>query len=183
MTSKSMQGAARHGLRPTTHSSPSAATRRGLTAAAAIALPLASNTTHPSHSSAPPYHILDIFDAPARLGESSKLLKLHAATAVPPSNRSLTTHALRPRSAVRTLPDPILYDGPARPRGVGHGVRMFRAQARAARSSAPSVPEYVRMPPPELFDGPSRLRPYCHGAETSVRTPLARDESAVSGRS
>ncbi|KAI0708633.1 hypothetical protein C8Q76DRAFT_799873 [Earliella scabrosa] len=112
-------------------------------------------------SSAFDLNIIDIFDAPARLGESSRLLALNAAASSSRQARPLSTSAASQRPAVKPLPTPVLFDGPARPRGMSFvSFRLFRPRPVSTSSVGRSPPP---MPPPTLFDGPSQLRPYIHG--------------------
>ena len=143
-------------LRTTPRATTSTALSRHMSAAA---LPV----EHP-HTPSFSLPILDIFDAPARLGESSRLLVLNAAAASTRSSRSISTQASTRRSGVKPLPAPILLDGPARPRGMAYiSFRAHRARPVHAPGPAPhSLP--APLPPPVLFDGPSQLRPYVRGA-------------------
>ncbi len=115
--------------------------------------------------------ILDIFDAPSRLGEAGKLLTLHAAASSSRPARPLSTFSRR--SAVKPLPAPVVLDGPARPRGMAFvSFRQFRPRpVGASRSDASEAGARARalptpLPSPILFDGPSRLRPYCRGGSS-----------------
>ncbi|KAI0719838.1 hypothetical protein C8T65DRAFT_568767 [Cerioporus squamosus] len=116
--------------------------------------------------------ILDIFDAPARLGESSRLLVQNAAAASSRPPRSISTQAWSRRPAVKPLPAPTLLDGPARPRGMAyisfraHRPRPVHASSNDASGvAARTLP--APLPPPLLFEGPSQLRPYVRGARRS----------------
>ncbi|PCH36875.1 hypothetical protein WOLCODRAFT_28809 [Wolfiporia cocos MD-104 SS10] len=118
---------------------------------------------------APAFHqIIDIFDAPSRLGESSKLLMKSS------SARMRTSRPARPASsapiqngstAVQPLPTPIIFDGPARFHPTG--ATLIRSQSTAAANHARHA-----LPAPETFDGPSRLR------STSRSGPQPSDPSA-----
>ncbi|KAI0089384.1 hypothetical protein BDY19DRAFT_101336 [Irpex rosettiformis] len=108
--------------------------------------------------------IFDIFDAPSRLGESSKLLS-HAASL------SSTSRPERPISTVATsqpvspLPTPIIFDGPSRPRHLEYAtLRTSRRAHSYAPSSAREQVAVAPLPAPVMFDGPSRLRPYVRGS-------------------
>ncbi|KAI0767483.1 hypothetical protein C8Q74DRAFT_1203301 [Fomes fomentarius] len=123
---------------------------------------------------APSLHlpILDIFDAPSRLGEAGKLLALHAAASSSRPARPLGTFSRR--SAVKPLPAPVVLDGPARPRGMAFvSFRQFRprpvgaSRRDASEAGARARPLPTPLPSPMLFDGPSRLRPYCRGGSSS----------------
>jgi hypothetical protein len=108
--------------------------------------------------------IFDIFDAPSRLGESSRMLAQAVAsraerTCVPPTNR------VQPAPVVQALPAPVIYDGPARPKGLlgGPRIRQIHSQAQHAEPR-----DQIRtLPPPVMFDGPSRLRPYVRDSASS----------------
>ncbi|EJF56706.1 hypothetical protein DICSQDRAFT_157771 [Dichomitus squalens LYAD-421 SS1] len=111
-------------------------------------------------------NIFDIFDAPSRLGESSRLLVANAAaSAATHSARPFTMQASAQGHVVKPLPPPILLDGPARPRHRPFvSFRAFGVRAKAPVTSrvAPSGVETLAapLPSPIIFDGPSRLRPY-----------------------
>lgn len=109
-------------------------------------------------------HIFDIFDAPSRLGESSKMLVQCAARRVERAVALPADRSAPARPAVAPLPAPVLYDGPARPsshRPQAARIRRMHSQAQ------PSVDSVCTLPPPEVFDGPSRLRPYLRDGESS----------------
>lgn len=116
--------------------------------------------------------IFDIFDAPSRLGESSKML---ARVATSRTAARPTPPPERPSSCtVKPLPAPIIYDGPARPSHVFNTqhIRLVHMQAPSSIESKGSV---STLPPPVVFDGPSRLRPYHRGGsqeESSSPTTL-----------
>ncbi len=116
--------------------------------------------------------IFDIFDAPSRLGESSKLLARAAGVRTVANHpaRTMATSAVdRPSSTcyIKPLPSPILYDGPARPKHLAHGShRARRAHSHAISGSLSQNDDSpFTLPSPIVFDGPSRLRPY--GRDTS----------------
>lgn len=104
-------------------------------------------------------HIFDIFDAPSRLGESSKMLARAAASRAERTIRQSADSSASTRPTVQPLPAPVTYDGPARPSSYAYAPRI-----RQIHSQAPTVSEardsVSALPPPEVFDGPSRLRPY-----------------------
>ncbi|GJE93474.1 hypothetical protein PsYK624_096330 [Phanerochaete sordida] len=152
------------------------ASQRALARRAAAPLPLARRRSMSSAALALPLDepldlpIFDIFDAPSRLGESSKLLADAARSRVRPAERTLRTSALAApaRAPPKALPAPTLYDGPARPRGLsGPRTRLIHSRALAPAQAHP-LP--AALPPPVMFDGPSRLRPY-------LRDGSASDES------
>ncbi|EMD36876.1 hypothetical protein CERSUDRAFT_83908 [Gelatoporia subvermispora B] len=106
------------------------------------------------------FNILDIFDAPCRLGESSRLLAMSAHAARARASRpvrSISTASLRKRPTVKPLPPPVTFDGPSRPRYImstHHNRRTPKGSVAFAVVPPPPLPE------PQLFDGPSKLRPY-----------------------
>lgn len=119
----------------------------------------------------PHFQIFDIFDAPSRLGESSKILA-RSRTPSSPSTSSLNSHTVSslrsptPRQ-IEPLPMPIIYDGPARPRHLSMmSYRVGRDRSSLNEASKLSQ-EVSTLPDPILFDGPSRLRPYIRGSSTS----------------
>ncbi|CCL99388.1 uncharacterized protein FIBRA_01406 [Fibroporia radiculosa] len=139
--------------RPSASSPATAAARRPMSAAPAFDLHI--EDAHPT----PDFQIFDIFDAPARLGESSKLLMRSA------SARTLSSRPARPvdstfvrKNTVQPLPAPIIFDGPTRPRAASTTLGASRARSTSAASAASSLP--FSLPAPKTFDGPSRLRPY-----------------------
>ncbi|KAI0752662.1 hypothetical protein C8Q80DRAFT_1267179 [Daedaleopsis nitida] len=127
--------------------------------ASAATFPVTVEEPRPSSFDHP---ILDIFDAPSRLGESSRLLALNAAASTSRPARPSSTHTPSRRPPVQPLPAPILLDGPARPRGMSF-VSFRNHRPRTADASRSLDMGDVSLPPPVLFDGPSRLRPYVHG--------------------
>ncbi|KAH8102160.1 hypothetical protein BXZ70DRAFT_56814 [Cristinia sonorae] len=111
--------------------------------------------------------IFDIFDAPSRLGESSKLLRReHTSSHAPSSARSIHSSAQKERASrtIRPLPAPITYDGPARPKHMSmmayRAPRNHSSSSMSAEVSSESQSSFTSLPPPVTFDGPSRLRPY-----------------------
>ncbi|KAI0791565.1 hypothetical protein BC629DRAFT_369964 [Irpex lacteus] len=146
-------------------------TRRPMATASAMSLQL-------EDSPVIDFQIFDIFDAPARLGESSKLLS-RAASLSPATRaeRPMSTVAASSSRPVSPLPHPIVFDGPARPRHLEHGT--LRAMRRT-HSHAPSSPclacreqtMVTPLPPPIMFDGPSRLRPYVRGSSSDESVSL-----------
>ncbi|KAM5545966.1 hypothetical protein V8D89_000092 [Ganoderma adspersum] len=112
-------------------------------------------------------NILDIFDAPSRLGESSRLLVSNAAASSTIRRARLPTQASHHTHTVKPLPEPVILDGPARPRNApfvsfrvfGNTVGPRRNVSTSSGAWSPPAP----LPPPILFDGPSQLRPYHRG--------------------
>ena len=125
--------------------------RRLMGTAAAGALPLEEQPIE--------IQIFDIFDAPSRLGESSKMLAQTLPTRTPTrSDRVMSSATDRPGvNYVKPLPAPIMYDGPAQPGRLPGGYRAQRSMSGAAASDKAVV---TSLPPPIVFDGPSKLRPY-----------------------
>lgn len=115
--------------------------------------------------------IFDIFDAPSRLGESSRLLARASSSRASSARSERTMSTTSDHSSairyVKPLPAPVLYDGPARPGHLAHGgLRARRAHSHAFSGAASHEKQLSSsLPPPVIFDGPSRLRPYCR--ETS----------------
>ena len=114
--------------------------------------------------------IFDIFDAPSRLGESSRLLQASSPprTSSTRSDRTLgTSDRTGATRFVQSLPAPIMYDGPAQP---GRRAVAYRGTRAISGSAAIEKPLLSSLPPPVVFDGPSRLRPYARTpADQSVR--------------
>jgi len=115
------------------------------------------------------FKIFDIFDAPSRLGESSKLLIRSTASRFvstrPEASVTSTASAKTPSPKIQPLPTPITYDGPSKPRQLSmtaYRPRRSRSMSSAAAGQLPSSP--TSLPEPVVFDGPSRLRPYRRGA-------------------
>jgi hypothetical protein len=140
----------------------SQANRRPMATASTMSFPL-------DNSPAIDLQIFDIFDAPSRFGESSKLLSRAAALASGSrSEKSMSTSSISPRH-ISPLPNPIIYDGPARPRYLSHSVlRARRTHSDLSSSAEMSQRKSVTpLPSPVMFDGPSRLRPYVHDRSSS----------------
>ncbi|TCD63649.1 hypothetical protein EIP91_005129 [Steccherinum ochraceum] len=140
---------------------------------------------HDDAPSAFDIQIFDIFDAPSRLGESSKLLRRESAPAqTAQSVRSIHSSARTERVArkIQPLPTAVLYDGPARPK------HLSMIAYRAPRCSSPrsGTEEGHRghtlpspLPPPVMFDGPSRLRPYARGGVDSESSSASASQTAI----
>lgn len=100
--------------------------------------------------------ILDIFDAPIRLGES----RLSRDRPVPRTN-NVRAMGPRPHLSPPPLPAPILFDGPARP----HNLPLELQLKQAYRLNPHSHPSHRQLKPTfipsqplvELFDGPARI--------------------------
>ncbi|TFK81821.1 hypothetical protein K466DRAFT_591004 [Polyporus arcularius HHB13444] len=162
-------------LRTTPHATTSTSLSRHMLSAAVVGHPHTPSFNLP---------ILDIFDAPSRLGESSRLLVLNAAAASSRPVRSLSTQASRRRPTVKPLPAPTLLDGPARPRGMAYiSFRAHRPRpVHPSSTDASGVTSRILpapLPPPLLFDGPSELRPYVRGARRSSDTSSSLARTAT----
>jgi hypothetical protein len=121
--------------------------------------------------------ILDIFDAPARLGESSRIHQA-IARASSPVERSPRAVAARPPPS--RLPSPVLFDRPAQPRDMYRSTYFgeqeystssstlmsprprtaVMAPTRSRSSSSSSIVSSLSEANVEMFDGPSRRMPY-----------------------
>lgn len=124
---------------------------------------------------APDFHqILDIFDAPARLGESSRLLARSASVRrpAPPIDSSSRKGS---SSSVQALPAPIMFDGPSRYCGPKATTNVRGAHS----SSAVDSTSPHSLPSPETFDGPSRLRPYAHATTRDSSQTLRSTPSSL----
>ncbi|PIL28968.1 hypothetical protein GSI_09015 [Ganoderma sinense ZZ0214-1] len=111
-------------------------------------------------------NILDIFDAPSRLGESSRLLVSNAAASSTIRRARLPTQVSPHRHVVKPLPEPVVLDGPARPRHAPFvSFRAFNnaVPRRNVNVSSGAWSPPAPLPTPILFDGPSQLRPYTRG--------------------
>lgn len=137
------------------------ASRRPMMTTSAMTLPLEDQPTID-------LQIFDIFDAPSRLGESSKMLAKAAALASSSrAERAMSSTASTSVRHITPLPAPILFDGPASPRHIAHGGLLARrTHTNAPTNMSPREPPSP-MPQPLLFDGPSKLRPYVRGGSSS----------------
>ena len=114
-------------------------------------------------------NILDIFDAPSRLGESSRLLVSNAAASSSIRRVRLPTQTSPHKHAAKPLPEPVLLDGPARPRNApfvsfrAFGLKSNASSRRNVLSTSGVWSPPAPLPPPIVFDGPSQLRPYTRG--------------------
>lgn len=158
---------------PTRRRAPSISAHRRQMATASAELPMEEEEQLPNF-----HQILDIFDAPARLGESSKLLA--RSPSVRRAAPSVDAALARKRNVghVQPLPTPIIFDGPTRPRVAKTSLNASRAHS--ASSIAGRSP--LSLPLPETFEGPSRLRPNNQGAfrdSSAVRTDPALRESLL----
>ncbi|KAI0787001.1 hypothetical protein C8Q75DRAFT_808077 [Abortiporus biennis] len=156
-------------------STPSQSLYRTSRAASTLSYPSSDNSTIGN------IQIFDIFDAPSRLGESSKLLTLSISCQNSPiyPSPSSPPHSSSPKKInsrhIEPLPPPIIFDGPARLKFSGY--RSSRTMSSSARVSKEPVQFFdgpYTLPPPDIYDGPSQLRPYGGYASTSS-SGLARD--------
>lgn len=132
--------AVRVGLAPRTFHTSSPAS------ASVVASPAASTHHGP---------ILDIFDAPVRLGSYRPALERRT-----PTSRPLMP---TPRVAPLPLPPPILFDGPAQPHNLPLQLqgqrRSSRPRAQKPHLSTPQPTTHMKTSEPliQLFDGPARI--------------------------
>ena len=115
--------------------------------------------------------IFDIFDAPSRLGESSKLLSRAASSSTCRPERPMPITTAATSRPVSPLPSPIVFDGPARPLHFDYGMLQTsrRTHSYAPLSPRSNLREHTTVTPlpnPIMFDGPSRLRPYVRGGSS-----------------
>ncbi|KAF8153000.1 hypothetical protein B0H34DRAFT_800263 [Crassisporium funariophilum] len=118
--------------------------------------------------------IFDIFDAPTRLAESSQFIRDKYKTSSKvasdaPSSSSSVFVAPQPRPLPTSLPAPIVFDGPARPK---NGALAFRSRMRQAGVVAPSTARQHHTPPArhfstseplvQVFEGPAKITRYQH---------------------
>lgn len=115
--------------------------------------------------------IFDIFDAPVRLGESSKQLgrtKVEKSVLLSPTvtqaRPQISTGIYSALGNPTTLPPPIVFDGPSRPRQLLSGASVKRR--KIPQGSLPDKSKFSTLSPSEsemiceVFDGPSRLTRY-----------------------
>ncbi|KAF4576271.1 hypothetical protein EYR36_004248 [Pleurotus pulmonarius] len=126
--------------------------------------------------------IFDIFDAPHRLGESkpysnaspsgSTTLKHYSSSPL-----SLETHFYDPMPLPSSLPPPIIFDGPARPRhpSLEHASRARRSSSvRPYSMSTPSVTmSPADKPMVQLFEGPARIHRHTHHGPSSGQKQIS----------
>ena len=132
--------------------------------------------------------ILDIFDAPIGLGESSKFIRAKYSSALNshahvrskaaelPSPLSSNPHGLRPPLPA-PLPPAIIFDGPARPKNsalanqrrlLDRGLPPSSQPRRTAHHPTLSVRPFSSSEPlVQLFDGPARITTYHHQHQSS----------------
>ncbi|KIJ63559.1 hypothetical protein HYDPIDRAFT_29354 [Hydnomerulius pinastri MD-312] len=131
--------------------------------------------------------IFDIFDAPVRLGESSRQLGrsqtvASAARAEPQSSGSMSRNIYsEAMESPWTLPPPITFDGPARPAHLSPSALERRRRLRqnlplsARRTLGPSSVSFAAFtsqsdPLHEVFDGPSRITRYKYPSSSTEGT-------------
>ena len=123
--------------------------------------------------------IFDIFDAPTRLAESSQFIREKyrsgSRPAVPQAPEMSVFGAHPSRTLPTSLPDPIIFDGPARPKNAAWA---FRSRLRQASIIAPATAAPTRLTRPssrsfsssepyvEMFDGPAKITRYHHQPES-----------------
>lgn len=133
--------------------------------------------------------IFDIFDAPSRLSESSDFIRskykstTKAAAIVTPLPSHVSSPP-RPLSRPASLPSPIIFEGPARPKNEALAVQRrlrdagLSPQPRRHRVPASSRPFSSSEPLVQLFDGPARITRYHHQSqsEREVCAPYFDDQ-------
>lgn len=109
--------------------------------------------------------IFDIFDAPFRLGDSSQIIREKARPETEGKKKAITKfNSPLPRPPPKSLPAPVTFDGPARPRvgPLAHRPKVTRlGHSPMRRRHAPSVQE-TSEPIIQLFEGPARITRYHH---------------------
>ncbi|KAF9531046.1 hypothetical protein CPB83DRAFT_833659 [Crepidotus variabilis] len=135
--------------------------------------------------------IFDIFDAPTRLSETSEFIRAKykaSSNAVKASTSYTTTmfpssYSMESKYHPTTLPPPIVFDGPARPRNAALALKARMRQARltpSARGSSRPVTSSTTIGASstrlfssdtqiEMFDGPARIMRYHHNPSDSDR--------------
>jgi len=138
--------------------------------------------------------IFDIFDAPTRLAESSQFIRekyrSESRPATVPQAPEMSVFGAHPSRRLPTsLPDPIIFDGPARPKNAALAFRSRLRQASiiapatvsvaSTRVTRPSSRSFSSSEPfVEMFDGPAKITRYHHQPESqkNVRHVLAGPE-------
>ncbi|KAF9011793.1 hypothetical protein BDQ17DRAFT_1321802 [Cyathus striatus] len=121
--------------------------------------------------------IFDIFDAPSRLGEAGSFIReVHSksSSSIKEQPSATSSMSMRSRSLPTTLPPPILFDGPARPRNLPfsleHRRQLRPTPASSRRHHTPSLTsqDLLQLPPVQLFEGPARITRYHHKSTNST---------------
>lgn len=129
--------------------------------------------------------IFDIFDAPSRLGESASFIRSKTQTQrqKQDADDSVIISTSLPRPPPSSLPPPIIFDGPARPRNLPLAFQRRVEQAlstvpistrQTRRHHTPSLSHSASEPLTiEMFEGPARITRYSHRSSNQqrVRSP------------
>ncbi|KDQ32977.1 hypothetical protein PLEOSDRAFT_1098962 [Pleurotus ostreatus PC15] len=126
--------------------------------------------------------IFDIFDAPHRLGESKLYGNASPSGSTSPQKYSSSMISLDnpfcdPMPLPSSLPPPIIFDGPARPR---HPALEYASRARRSSSVRPysmSTPSVTMSPADkpmvQLFEGPARIHRHAHHGPSSGQKQIS----------
>ncbi|KAF8902554.1 hypothetical protein CPB84DRAFT_1846206 [Gymnopilus junonius] len=115
--------------------------------------------------------IFDIFDAPTRLADSAEFIRARHETPAQetkrPSLPASSSSSSRPTPA--TLPPPIIFDGPARPRNEALAFRRRMRDVDLAHTPPPRPKQTPASrlfssskPLIQVFEGPARITRYHH---------------------
>lgn len=141
-----------------------------------------ASSLHRSGSSTADVQIFDIFDAPSRLGESSKLLGLPSSNTKqspsPSPDRTNHRHSIgdatptptQSKHSVPSTPEVMTFDGPAGSRRV-YSTRIgatYRQSSRSTAAREAGIEAASSLPPPLVFDGPSGFRPYYASSSSNL---------------
>lgn len=129
--------------------------------------------------------IFDIFDVPSRLGQNTELIRSTTYTQRRPQEAEVPVKfdSSLPRPPPSTLPAPIIFDGPARPRNlplafqrrVEQALRSAPASTRQTRRHhTPSVSSNASEPLIEMFEGPARITRYSHRSSSQHGVSASR---------
>jgi len=136
--------------------------------------------------------IFDIFDAPTRLAESGAFIRekyrstrsTAQSTVAVASSTSVAGEASQMRSQPTSLPPPIVFDGPARPRNATLAAQSRLRQAglivapqpssRQTSQAAASMRTFSSSEPLiQMFDGPARITRYHHQPSGESQVSIA----------
>lgn len=115
--------------------------------------------------------IFDIFDVPSRLGESTETIRSNRRQPQDAESSATLYSPTLPRPPPTSLPAPIIFDGPARPRNLPLAFQRRVEQALSSvpastrqmrRHHTPSLPSGSSEPSIEMFEGPARITRYSH---------------------
>ncbi|KAJ6616706.1 hypothetical protein B0H10DRAFT_2434786 [Mycena sp. CBHHK59/15] len=111
--------------------------------------------------------IFDIFDVPARLREPGTSTHKRPQ---PPPRPTLSGPSLAPRVPT-SLPHPIIFDGPSRPRASPVARRTHHRQSSVAQQQSVCAPLYGTEPTTTMFDGPARTAQRPRRPESTEKKP------------